>query len=117
MIYNLEKNQSTETDSEMTEILLSLLVDKNRITTINIHNMLKDERKYEHNDQRNGRFFPGYLVLKILFYWKICFKIEILDMKNKTFQRKISLDGINSSYKLQKNRSMNLEAKHRNSPK
>lgn len=42
-------------------------------------------------------FFLVIFLKKILCNWKIVLKIEILDMKNTVFERKISLDGINSS--------------------
>lgn len=55
--------------------------------------------------------FLSWLAFLKDFFWKIFLKMDILEMKNVISQRKISLDGINSSYILQKKISMYLKAK------
>lgn len=68
MIYNLEKNQSTETDSEMTEIME--LVDKDLKTTIIIMlHMFKDVKKNMNTVKREMEdFFMLIYFLKILLF-------------------------------------------------
>lgn len=56
-------------------------------------------------------FSWSYTYFKDFISFGSFFIIEIIEMKNTVFERKISLDGINSNYILQKKRSMNLKAK------